>query len=197
MTTETVQNAPAKVAPKAEPEAAKAAPEVEQAAVVDPNERVAKAEAIIHRNVLWSLGTGLLPFPIVDMALTLGVQVKMIKELSDLYGAKFSESIVRKLLISLVSSVGGVGLGGLLGSSLIKLIPTVGTTLGVVSAPIVVAAFTHAAGRVFLLHLESGGSVLTFDPHQMRAHFREEFEKAKEKVAQLQKEQAKAGGKAA
>src|SRR4051812_30079900 len=52
---------------------------------VDPAVRIATAEAIIKRNVLWALGAGLLPLPLLDMVLATGVQVKMLAELSILY----------------------------------------------------------------------------------------------------------------
>ncbi len=163
----------------------------------DPRSRVGLAEAIIQRNVLWSLGAGLLPLPLLDMLLVSGVQLKMLKELSDLYEVKFSESLVKTTLTSLLSSVGGVAIGAALGASITKLVPVVGTALGVAASPILVGSFTYAAGRVFLMHFESGGTFLDFDPHAMRKHFKEEFEKAKEKVAQIHKEeQAKAASKA-
>jgi len=147
--------------------------------------RIGRAEAIIHRNVLWTLGAGVIPIPLIDFVAVTGVQLKMLKELSDLYGVKFSESIVKKLLGTLVSSIGGVALGGMLGASLAKVVPVLGTTLGVISLPIVAGAFTHATGKVFLIHFESGGTVLDFDPHAMRSYFKTEFEKAKETVAKI------------
>lgn len=164
----------------------------------DPVSRIGRAEAIIQRNLLWSLGAGLLPLPLLDVVLASGVQVKMLKELSDLYEVKFTESLVKKALISLLSSVGGVAAGTALGASISKLVPVVGTTLGVATLPVFVGTFTYATGRIFLMHFESGGTFLDFDPHAMRKHFKEEFEKAKEKITQIHKEeQAKASPKAA
>jgi len=50
-----------------------------------------------------------------------------------------------------------------------------------VGAPVYGAAATYALGRVFLLHFDQGGTFLDFDPNESRHHFREEFEKAKNK----------------
>jgi uncharacterized protein (DUF697 family) len=155
---------------------------------LEPAERLALAQAIIKRNVLWALGAGLLPLPILDMVLATGVQVKMLAELSALYDTKFSEAAVKKTLVSLASSIGGVAVGTAVGASIAKLIPAIGTTLGVVTVPIIVGAFTYAAGNVFVLHFETGGTVLDFDAAAMRAHFLTEFERAKVKVTELQKE---------
>ncbi|MCY1013666.1 DUF697 domain-containing protein [Nannocystis pusilla] len=151
----------------------------------DPETRLMQADAIIHRNVLWALGAGVVPIPIADVLAVSAVQVKQLKELSALYGIAFREDLAKKLVGSLLVGIGGVGVGAALGMSLAKLIPVVGTALGIVSVPVASGAFTHAIGRVFVMHFESGGTFLDFDPHRMRDHFRREFEGAKEKVAEL------------
>lgn len=180
-------------------EAIKAEHRIEDAAAraaAEPLSKVSRAEAIIKRNTLWSLGAGLLPFPVVDLFLASGVQLKMLKELSELYEVTFSDAAAKKIVTSLVSSTGGVMIGASIGASLGKLIPGVGSALGLVVAPVTVGAFTYATGRVFLMHFESGGTFLDFDPHKMRKYFREEFEYAKDKVSQLHKdEQAKTSAK--
>ncbi len=148
-------------------------------------ERVSEAQLVIHRNVLWALGSGLVPVPVFDLVAVTGVQLKMLREMSQVYGLKFSEGIVKKAIASLLSGLGGVGIGTLLAPSLIKFIPYIGTTLGVVSVSALSGALTHATGRVFLMHFESGGTVLNFDPYAMRAHFKQEFEQA---VARMKQE---------
>ncbi len=146
------------------------------------------AHAIVRRNVLWSLGVGLVPVPIIDVLGVGAVQVKMLKELSELYGVKFSEQIAKKIVASLVAAVGSAGLGVALASTFFKFVPLVGTSLGVVSMPIVAGAFTMATGRVFVAHFESGGTILTFNPSAIRDHFRAEFQQAKQIVTQMKKE---------
>ncbi len=201
MATETTQSAAPRPAASHEPRPTphetkeevkpeSAQPEVTFAAKPgDPTPLIGRAEAIIQRHTLWSLGSGLLPIPLLDIALTLGVQVKMLKELSELYGVNFSEAAVKKVLIPLLSSAGGVGIGSVVGASITKLIPGIGTTLGVVSMPVIVGAFTFATGRVFLMHFESGGTILNFDPYAMRSYFKQEFAKARETVAKIHKEE--------
>ena len=180
-------------------EAIKAEHRVEEAAAraaAAPLSKVGRAEAIIKRNTLWSLGAGLLPFPVVDLLLASGVQLKMLKELSELYEVTFSDAAAKKIIASLVSSTGGVMIGASIGASLGKLIPGVGSALGLVVSPVAVGAFTYATGRVFLMHFESGGTFLDFDPHKMRKYFHEEFERAKDTVSHLHKdEQAKTAAK--
>ena len=163
--------------------AGKAAPPV-----LEPAARVERAQSIVHRNVLWALGVGLVPMPIVDFVGVAGVQLKMLRELAKLYDVGFSEQVSKKILASLVAGLGSAAIGGTLGSSLIKFLPIVGPTLGAVSMPIVGGAFTLATGRIFVAHLESGGTILNFDAKAIREHFRAEFEQAKQAVSQMKKD---------
>ncbi|ATB33172.1 YcjF family protein [Melittangium boletus] len=153
----------------------------------ESRERLRQAEAIVKRNTLWAVGAGALIFPVVDVVAASAVQLKMLKNLSDLYGVNFSEGIAKKLVSSLLMSLGGVAVG-VGAASLIKLIPGVGSALGVLTFPLSVAAFTNALGRVFIMHFESGGTLLDFDPKKMQEHFKNEFEKARLTVDQLRKE---------
>ncbi|MDC3961001.1 YcjF family protein [Polyangium jinanense] len=153
----------------------------------EPVSRVGRADAVIRRNVLWVLGAGLVPVPIVDMVAITGIQVKMLAELSELYDLSFREDIARKLIGSLLSGVLGVGAGAVIGASLGKLIPFVGHAFGIVTVPVISGAFTRALGKVFVMHFETGGTLLDFDPHKVRSYFKQEFENAKEYVADVQK----------
>ncbi|MDC0747890.1 YcjF family protein [Polyangium mundeleinium] len=175
--------AEAKVEPKAEGKS----PSSAASKSPEPISRVGRADAIIRRNVLWALGAGLVPVPIADMVAVTGIQVKMLAELSDVYELSFREDIAKKLIGSLLSGVLGVGTGAVIGASLGKLIPFVGTAFGIVTVPVISGAFTRALGKVFVMHFETGGTLLDFDPHKVRSYFKQEFENAKEYVADVQK----------
>lgn len=150
--------------------------------------RIDKAQAIVRRNVMWALGIGIVPLPIVDFLGITGVQIKLLKELSDLYGVKYTESAIKKVTLSLFAGLGSAGLG-IAASSALKFLPIVGTSLGLLSLPVVAGAVTMATGRVFIAHFESGGTILNFDAKAMRAHFRAEFERAKETVTHMKKDE--------
>ena len=150
-----------------------------------PEERLVSAEGVVNRNVLWGIGAGVLPLPLIDVVAAAIVQIKMIKELSGLYGVPFREDLAKKLVASLVASVLGVGLGAGVAMSLGKFVPFLGTALGVVALPVVNGALTYATGRVFILHFESGGTLLDFDVAAMRAYFKAEFEAGKKVAARM------------
>jgi len=157
-------------------------------AAADDERRRREADAIVHRNVLWAFSAGILPVPMFDVVAITGVQLKLIKELSELYGLEFREGMAKKAVTSLIVGIGGVGIGGAIGASLFKLVPIVGYALGVASIPVVAGALTHAIGKAFIMHFESGGTLLDFDPAVMRNYFEAEFKQAKHKVADLERE---------
>ena len=45
------------------------------------------------------------------------------------------------------------------------------------------AASTYAVGQIFIQHFESGGTLLTFDPERVRAHYRKLYNEAPAKIA--------------
>ncbi len=159
------------------------------ASSADPT-RLLKAEAIVHRNMLWAFSAGILPIPVFDVVAITGVQLKLLKELSGLYGLPFSEGVAKKAVTSLLVGVGGVGVGGVIGSSLFKFVPVVGYALGVASIPVIAGALTHAVGKAFIMHFEAGGTILDFDPKAMRDYFEQEFRQAKQTVATLEHQAA-------
>ncbi len=158
---------------------------------LDAAERHRQAEIILYNNTFWSLGAGALVVPGVDLLAASAVQLKQLKQLADLYEVKFSDGLAKKLVASLITSLGGVGLGALAGSA-IKLIPGVGSTLGLFSQPVTVAACNRALGRVFILHFEAGGTLLDFEPRKMKDYFRGEFEKARHQVEHLKEKAVEA-----
>lgn len=148
--------------------------------------RLFTAAEIVHRNVLWTLGACFVPVPAVDLIAIMAVQVKMMSELSVLYGAPFREALARKLVVSLLASAGGLAAGMVIALSLGKAIPGVGHLVGFASLQLFSGAFTHATGRVYIMHLETGGTLLDFDPRAVRDHFRREFAAGKQVASDLQ-----------
>jgi uncharacterized protein (DUF697 family) len=144
-----------------------------------------KARQIVRRNVYWALGLGLIPVPVVDLVALTGVQVKMLKQLSDLYGVKFFEDKAKTIVGSLVAGLGGLGLTSLFARSFLKMIPGVGQLVGALGASVFGGALTLAVGNLFTMHYESGGTLLDFDADKMRSHFRKELEKSKGTVKQM------------
>lgn len=146
---------------------------------VADGDRERLARGTIRYYSAWSFGAGVVPLPMVDMLLVMGVQVQMLRKMSDLYGVPFSEHVARNLVGALVGGAASeVVAGGLVGP-VVRLIPGIGPLLGALTMPAVAAASTYAVGLVFLQHFESGGTFLTFQPGQVREHFRKIYEGAR------------------
>ena len=150
------------------------------------SEQDAQAAKIVNKYVLWSMGAGIIPIPLVDMAAVTGVQLKMIKEISEVYKTvQFSEVKAKSIITSLLGSIIPNSLSaGFLGSAF-KLIPFVGWYAGSVSMSVFSGGATYAIGKVFAQHFASGGTFLDFDTEAVRKYFQEEFEKGKAKVKDM------------
>ncbi|MBF0527282.1 MAG: YcjF family protein [Deltaproteobacteria bacterium] len=147
-------------------------------------EREAKANGVIKNRVLWAMGAGLVPIPLLDMAALTAIQMEMVRSLAKMYDIPFSKDITKTVIASLLGSVIPVSLCGPL-SSLIKIIPLIGQTTGVITMSLVGGAATYAIGRVFLQHFESGGTFLDFQPQKVKEYFAEQYEDGKKVVSGL------------
>ncbi|MGE5457087.1 MAG: YcjF family protein [Methanococcaceae archaeon] len=134
-------------------------------------EKEITAKQIVKNYMWWSMGAGLIPVPFVDLAAVSGVQLKMLKDMSNVYDIKFSEnkgkSIVSALLGSIVPnslSAGNIG-------SLLKMIPVIGSVLGGLSMSLFSGAATYAIGKIFIQHFEAGGTFLDFNPITVKDYF--------------------------
>jgi uncharacterized protein (DUF697 family) len=139
--------------------------------------RTARAMAVIRRHIKWAAGAGVLPIPGVDLAAIAAVQLHLLADLADVYAVPFKGEAARSMIAMLTAAVVEQGVAGSVGS-LAKLVPGIGTVLGLAVMPGTGAAATYALGRVFLMHFETGGTFLDFDPSRMEAHFRAEFTRA-------------------
>lgn len=147
-----------------------------------------KANSIINSKTMYAAGAGLIPFPVVDIAVLLGVQLSMIKSIAELFDQKFEEKWARHLVTTLV---GGLGTAGVVSG--VKAIPIVGSVVGMFTAPVTGAAATYALGKVFTHHFSHGGTLLSFDPVKSRKHFQQAYEEGTLKVEDLSSEENKKG----
>ena len=127
------------------------------------------------------MGVSVIPVPIIDLVGLGTIQLNMIHSLCKLYNQEFSKTLGKSFVGSLIGSVGAIPIAAGV-SSLIKIIPIVGHTLGAVSMPLVGGASTYAIGRVFIQHFESGGTFLDFNPSQVKEYFKEQFNNGKDIV---------------
>lgn len=155
--------------------------------------REAAAQAIVKNHVPWAIGAAALPFPGADFAALVTVQLSMLSKLAAHYELPFRQSAAKSVVVSLLGDVLGATLsGGLV--SLAKMVPFVGTVVGVVALPAIAGAVTYAVGRVFISHFEAGGTLLDLDPEALRNHFRLEMERSTGKGPVIEGEMTVAKG---
>lgn len=132
------------------------------------------ADSITNRRTIYAAGAGLIPFPLIDVAALLGVQVIMIRDIAGVYNVDFKEQRTRSLITTLVGDLAAVGV-----MSGVKVIPVVGSIVGAFSTSITGAAATYALGKVFTQHFDQGGTLLNFDPVKSRKYFQDSYEDGK------------------
>jgi uncharacterized protein (DUF697 family) len=154
----------------------------ETASAPAPVDRRAELAArVVDRFSLWSGAAGLIPVPFVDVTVVSGVQIQMLRKLAAIYDVKFSDSLGKSVLASLVGSLipatSGMGF-----ASALKGVPVVGTAVSMTSMPILSAGATYLIGRVFTQHFASGGTLLDFDPPDYREFIKEHVDRLKTRL---------------
>lgn len=149
----------------------------------DQEDVLPKAERVVDKYWKIAAGIGLVPIPFVDILGATTVQLTMLKELCDVYGKRFSKNLGKSAIGSLAGGfASNVGTATVV--SLMKSVPVLGTAVGVVAQPAVFGASTYALGKVFIQHFDSGGTLFTFDPRQVREYYSEQKEAGKQVVDQ-------------
>ena len=135
-------------------------------------ERLAGAETLVKDHMLMSAAVGLIPAPGFDIVAGIGIQIALLKRLTDRYGVRFSDHAARGIITSLLGGVGtGVLAGGIFMSAM-KIVPGAGTLFGVVTMPISLAAVTYAVGTLFIAHFELGGTLADFNAAAQRPYLK-------------------------
>ena len=103
-----------------------------------------RAAELVDRLSLWSGAAGLIPVPLVDVAAVWGVQLHMLRRLSEIYGVPFSENRGKSILTSLAGAMSAATAATTM-TSLMKGVPIIGTAIGALTMPAV--AVRHLGDR--------------------------------------------------
>jgi uncharacterized protein (DUF697 family) len=143
-------------------------------------QRDEEASKLVDRFSWWSGAAGLVPIPLIDMAAVGGVQLQMLRRLSEIYNVPFSDNLGKSVVASFAGSVipastattAAISVG-----SVMKGIPGIGTVIGTVTMPVISAGATYVIGKVFIQHFASGGTLLDFNPPDYREFIKAQKEK--------------------
>jgi uncharacterized protein (DUF697 family) len=137
------------------------------AATETPEHRDEVASKLVDRFAIWSGVAGLIPFPVIDVFAVGGLQVQMLRRISQIYDVPFSENRGKALIAALAGAMipATSGIGAV---SVLKAVPFFGTIVGGFVMPVLSAGATYAIGKAFIQHFASGGTLLDFNPPDYR-----------------------------
>jgi uncharacterized protein (DUF697 family) len=144
-----------------------------QPAAEGADTRRARAMKLVERFSLWSGAAGLIPVPFVDLVAVGGVQIQMLRRISQIYDVPFSKNrgraVIAGLAGTMIPATTGISM-----SSYIKSIPFVGTAIGAIATPALSVGATYAIGMVFVQHFSTGGTLLDLAPPDYREFIKEQ-----------------------
>jgi len=142
-----------------------------------------QGEEIVRDYRALAMGVGFIPVPGADMVAIVGLQLKVLASLAELYGVAFTLAQARLIVTSLLAAVGSTILARSMFLSLAKAIPGIGSILGAASLPLAGGAITHALGHLAIDHFEAGGTLGSFNLDVGRRSFGQKVAEAKAKLA--------------
>ena len=112
------------------------------------------ADKEVNQAILLATGCGAIPAPIIDMGATIFVQMRMMRNLCDIYEVKWDEHIGKSFIGSIVGT-----LGKRAGASMLKSIPIAGSIVGGFANAILSGASTYAMGNAFIKYMQMNSAV--------------------------------------
>jgi uncharacterized protein (DUF697 family) len=139
-----------------------------------------EADRIIREHIVWSVGAGLVPVPLLDIAAVSAIQLDMLKQLATHYKVKYTESEGKVFLSAMTGSILAK-----LAANAIKFIPGIGSAIGGISMAVLSGASTYALGQVACNHFEGGGMIGGLDIDKAKKAFEEHLERGKQVATEL------------
>jgi uncharacterized protein (DUF697 family) len=116
--------------------------------------RRALARRIVERHRNYAALGGLVPLPAANIASVTAVNLRMVKQLSELYGVPFQRDRTRALIIALIAGAVPTGAGLAASSTLMWIVPG-GLVWGLGAAALTAGALTRGIGAVFVESFET------------------------------------------
>ena len=113
------------------------------------------ARDIVVRYTGLATGSMWIPIPVLDMAAELGLQVRMVQKLCELYGAEFTISGARDVITGIV---GGMSIGALSAAAL-RYISFASYFMGTLPSAGLTATYTYMVGELLADRLEHYGRI--------------------------------------
>lgn len=126
----------------------------DQKANADRNEEISslekKAMIVVNSAVGTAASVGLLPIPFADSISLIGVQVGMMLGINAVFKIDFKRDTLKSLVIGAIGVSGAGTIGRAVFSSLIKIIPGVGSITGAMLASVIGGTLTLSLGKAYI-----------------------------------------------
>ena len=113
-----------------------------------------RAMEIVKETIAMSFGAGFIPIPLSDIAMLLPAEISMITRITNVYGLKFTQNKIKKILLIMFSAAGAASAGFFLAKSLLKFIPGVGAVVGGAVSGAAASAMTLTFGKTYIYIME-------------------------------------------
>ena len=113
------------------------------------------AKKIVNVTTTEAFGIGFTPIPTADAALLVPLQIKMIAQISSVYGIDVDSSMLVPILSATVGAGGATVLGKTVVTNLLKLIPGAGTLAGGLISGATAGTLTNALGMAYIKLMEA------------------------------------------
>ncbi|MDR0708741.1 MAG: YcjF family protein [Spirochaetaceae bacterium] len=141
----------------------------------------AQIQEIVKNRSLLAAGFGILPVPVFNFVSATAVQLAMVQSISKLYNIEVKKSWIKNIIASVLGGLTTTGLSGVairgLGAA-----PLVGTSLAVLSSPVLNGLTTYAIGYMFVRYFESPEGFLKTNAKALGTWFKEGFKEGREKL---------------
>lgn len=138
---------------------------------MNAEEREKQSLVLVRKFALASVGVGIFAGPLLDFVALTALLVLMIEKLAARYQRPFYPSLAKSLVASLLASAFQLWAAYGVAASLLKFVPVAGWGAFLLVSPAVAYAVTYAIGTLFIMHFESGGTLLDFDVQKMHEEF--------------------------
>ena len=116
--------------------------------------RRAIAQKIVERHRNYAAIGGLLPLPVVNIAGITAINLRMVRQLSALYGVPFQRDRARSMIVGLIGGAVPTGFGAATASTLAFVVPA-SALVGLAVSAVTAGALTRGIGLVFIEHFEA------------------------------------------
>ncbi len=144
----------------------------------------ADVDKIIRKSVYASMGLGIVPFRLFNLASVTGNNLLMVKKLAALHNIPFKEETAK----SIIASVLGTGAGTVTGPMVAPLaagIPIIGLPLFIAAGPALNGMTTYALGHMFVNYFEQEGGFVHVNTEALKASFKGFYSKSREALGDL------------